>query len=71
MSFHDVLILSKKVILSWQVLVILFIVFLFISLIFYIANYHKDVLDYSIPISKALKKDKKQRRQGLWLIQYF
>lgn len=60
MSFHDVLILSKKVILSWQVLVILFIVFLFISLIFYIANYHKDVLDYSIPISKALKKDKKK-----------
>lgn len=59
MSFHDILVLSKKVILSWQVLVILFLVFLFLSLIFYIANYHKDVLDYSIPIAKETKKNKK------------
>ena len=60
MSFHDVLVLSKKVIFSWPVLAVLVVVFLFISLIFYIANYHKDVLDYSIPMVKKTKKDTKK-----------
>lgn len=62
MSLHDILILSRKVIFSWPVLVVFFMVFLFISLIFYIANYHKDVLDYSIPITKATKKNKKDSK---------
>ncbi|MGP1414775.1 MAG: hypothetical protein ACTTJ6_02400 [Treponema sp.] len=64
MSLHDILLLSKQVILSWQVLVILFVVFLFISLIFYIANYHKDVLDYSIPITKETKKNAKKNKES-------
>ena len=63
MSFHDILILSKKVIFSWPVLVIILAVFLFLSLIFYIANYHKDVLDYSIPMVKVTKKDKKNSQK--------
>ena len=63
MGFHDILILSKKVIFSWPVLVIILAVFLFLSLIFYIANYHKDVLDYSIPMVKVTKKDKKNSRK--------
>ena len=59
MSFHDIFLLSKKVIFSWPVLVALVAVFLFIKLIFYIANYHKDVLDYSIPMLKDRKSIKK------------
>lgn len=63
MSLHDIFVLSKKVILSWPVLVILLVMVLFISLIFYIANYHKDVLDYSIPITQETKKDKKKAKK--------
>lgn len=59
MSLHDILILSKKVIFSWHVLVTILAVFLFLSLIFYIANYHKDVLDYSIPMVKNKKNSRK------------
>ena len=59
MSFHDIFLLSKKVIFSWPVLATLIAVFLFIKLIFYIANYHKDVLDYSIPMPKARNSIKK------------
>ena len=62
MSFHDVLVLSKKVIFSWPVLAVLVVVFLFISLIFYIANYHKDVLDYSIPMVKKTKTKKDSKK---------
>lgn len=62
MSFHDILILSRKVIFSWPVLVIIIAIFLFLSLIFYIANYHKDTLDYSIPIIKERKKDKGDKK---------
>ena len=63
MSLHDIFLLTKKVVSSWQVLLILVIMFLFISLIFYIANYHKDVLDYSIPITKEIKKDKENAKK--------
>jgi hypothetical protein len=63
MSLYDIFLLTKKVVSSWQVLLILVIMFLFISLIFYIANYHKDVLDYSIPITKEIKKDKKNAKK--------
>ena len=63
MSLHDIFLLTKKVVSSWQVLLILVIMFLFISLIFYIANYHKDVLDYSIPITIEIKKDKKNAKK--------
>lgn len=63
MSLHDILILSKKVIFSWPVLLAIVAVFLFLSLIFYIANYHKDVFDYSIPIIKKTKKDKEKSKK--------
>lgn len=59
MSFNDIFILFKKVITSWPVLVIILAVFAFLALVFYVANYHKDVLDYSIPSVK--KKDKKKK----------
>lgn len=58
MSLHDIFLLSKRVILSWQVLAVTLVVFLFLSLFFYVANYHKEVLDYSIPIVKNKKKEK-------------
>ncbi|MGP1438272.1 MAG: hypothetical protein ACTTKH_04295 [Treponema sp.] len=60
MSLHDIFVLSKQVILSLPVLAILIMVFLFLALIFYVANYHKDVLDYSIPMTKNTKKNKKK-----------
>jgi len=56
MSWNEIFELSKKVIFSFPVLVIFVIIALFIALVFYVANYHKDVLDYSMPIPRKKKK---------------
>jgi len=56
MSWNEIFELSKKVIFSFPVLGIFVIIALFIALVFYVANYHKDVLDYSMPIPRKKKK---------------
>ena len=56
MSWSELFALSKQVIFSFPVLAILVIVVLFLALVFYVANYHKDVLDYSIPVPRKKKK---------------
>ncbi len=61
MGFNSIFTLAKQVILSWQVLVVIAVVALFTALVCYVANYHKEVLDYSIPMRKVKpikKKDK-------------
>ena len=58
MSWSELFALSKQVIFSFPVLAILVIVVLFLALVFYVANYHKDVLDYSIPVPRKKKKKK-------------
>ena len=45
MSWNEMFILVEKVILSWPVLAIIVGVCVFLALVFYVANYHKDVLD--------------------------
>lgn len=59
MKFNDILALAKLVILSWQVLAIIIVVALFIALVCYVAGYHKEVLDYSIPVQKIKNIKKK------------
>ena len=56
MSWSELFALSKQVIFSFPVLAILVIVVLFLALVFYVADYHKDVLDYSIPVPRKKKK---------------
>ena len=58
MSWNELFTLYKKVLFSFPVLAILVILVLFLSLVFYVANYHKDVLDYSIPMPRKRKKNK-------------
>ena len=56
MSWSELFALSKQVIFSFPVLAILVLVVLFLALVFYVADYHKDVLDYSIPVPRKKKK---------------
>ena len=58
MSWAELFTLFKQVIFSLPVLAIIVAVVLFLALVFYVANYHKDVLDYSVPIPRQKKKKK-------------
>ena len=60
MSWTEMFVLIKNVLFSWPVLAIIVAVFAFLVLVFYVANHHKDVLDYSIPMDKVKKIKKKK-----------
>ena len=58
MSWAELFALSRQVIFSLPVLAIIVFVIIFLALVFYVANYHKDVLDYPVPMPKSKKKKK-------------
>ena len=60
MSWNEFFALFKRVLFSFPVLAIIVIVVLFLILVFYVADYRKDVLDYSIPMPTRKKKKKKK-----------